>query len=141
MCAIQQKITHVGLSAPHDGAELKNADSEAPGSTHERRQGRRFGAGFKWLRRRHQNQLVVNSSSSFPFEKGSGLMSTQWMWVSETSTSSSIFETPENVSDFTQPAFTGTRRPSWATRRLARDPRGRSATRQGTSTRGERRGR
>ena len=87
--AIQQKIAHVGLSAPHDGAQLKNADSGGPGSTRERRQGRRFGPRFKWLRRRHQNRLMGNSSSSAPFQKGSGLRSTQWMWVSTTSTSSS----------------------------------------------------
>ena len=87
--AIQQKIAHVGLSAPHDGAQLKNADSGGLGSTRERRQGRRFGPRFKWLRRRHQNQLMGNSSSSAPFQKRSGLLSTQWMWVSTTSTSSS----------------------------------------------------
>ena len=88
--AIQQKIAHVGLSAPHDGAQLKIADSEGPGSTHdERRQGRRFGPGFKWLRRRHQNQLMENSLSNAPFQKESGLMMIQWIWVSATSISSS----------------------------------------------------
>ena len=30
--AIQQKTAHVGLSAPHDGAQLKNADIAVPGS-------------------------------------------------------------------------------------------------------------
>ena len=87
--AIKQKIAHVGLSAPHDGAQLKNADIAALSSTHERRQGLRFGPRFKSLRRRHQNRLMENSSSTASFQKESGLMSIQWMRVSATSISSS----------------------------------------------------
>ena len=68
--SIKQKAAHVGLSAPHDGAQLKNADIAVPGSTHERQQGLRFGPRFKWLRQRHQNRLMENSSSSAPFQKG-----------------------------------------------------------------------
>ena len=80
---------HVGLSAPHDGAQTENANFAVPGNAHERRRGLRFGPNARWPRKRHQNRLMENLSSSAPFQKGSGLMSIQWMWVSATSIRSS----------------------------------------------------